>query len=165
MSNKTVETITTTAGVLKKVTLEEFIEEIPMEAAIHLVTQYNALTSYCEGENSSVAPDGLPQYEDSTYIRTAVILTENSAQQQLLHILDQVNFVHAKGTSRDEKIEDAAISSMEQFGLPTHLVEITHHCYGMFCLEDFKYKLLNPTKGAIICYAPNRNLVFRADYY
>jgi hypothetical protein len=163
--SKATQTVQTTAGLIKVVTLEEFVSEIPTVTAMNLVEQHNALLSTGSEYGTSVVPPGgnIPD-EDSTYVRCAVALAEQSAHNQLLHILDQVNFVHAAGNTRDERIEDVAVRCMENFGVPTHLVQITWNSYGMFCMDDFKYKVLNPTKGATICYAPNRNLIFRTGF-
>jgi hypothetical protein len=156
--------IVTTAGMLKQVTLEEFIAEIPVETCYNLIEQYNTCLSHGDSENINVPDSELPNNDDSTYTRDFVILTENSLQHQLMHILDQVQFATIEGKDQLDKIENAAVTSLENFGAPTHLVEITRNCYAVFCMEDFKRKLISPTLGAIICYAPNRNLIFRASW-
>lgn len=161
---KKIEKVMTTGGELTKVSLEEFIALIGVERCTDLVSQYNSTVSYGTFEDSTVPAGDIPQQEDSTYIRTAVLLNENSAHNQLLHILDQVSFLDTQGKDRNDKVEIAAVHSLENFGVPTHIVEITWNCWGVFCIEDFKYKFMDPTKGAIICYAPARNVIFRSDY-
>lgn len=165
-NNTAAQVVLTTAGRLKKVSLEEFLSEIPLEVAGSVLEQYNTCTSYGDSESSNV-PDGeLPREDDSLYMRYAVALNENSQHQQLMHILDQVSFadVSEDNVDRNDRVELAAVLCMENYGIPTHLVEITWNCYGIFCMDDFKYKILNPTKGAVICTAPKRNIIFRAGY-
>jgi hypothetical protein len=120
------------------------------------------------GDTPITVPSGqLPNELDSTYVRTLVVLGENSRYKQLVDILDQVDFINIPSsyppTYSNDAIEKATLHCIENYGTPTHLVEISFGCKAVFCIEDFKYKIMNPSMGAIICYAPRRNVVFRTS--
>lgn len=166
MQQKKKNTILTTAGEIEKVTLEEFIARIPMETAKDLVLQYNVQAEYASADSNCVYPDetGMPKEEDTVYVRNAILVMENSRHNNLLHIMDQVDYVSVEGKDRDEKFEHAAVICLENFGSPTHLVEISWNCFGMFCIDDFKCKIIDPAHSAILCYTPRRNVIFRAGF-
>ena len=65
------------------------------------------------------------------------------------------------GTEQD-RIEAAAMDSLDNFGVPTHVVKLTSNLYGVFGLEDFKYKHIGPAQGCVLCYRTVSNIVFRA---
>ena len=151
--------ITTAAGNLKVVTFEQFLTEMPSEYTTQVLLSYNRLISYGDFEEPT-EEGGVPVVGDSTYVRDAVIVQEPTKANLYTQILDQVAFGSFTGTEQ-ERIEAAAMESMENFGLPTHIVKFSGKICGVFGMEDFKYKHIGPAQGAVMCYATARNIVFR----
>jgi hypothetical protein len=149
--------IETTAATLKVVSFEEFLAEMPSESTTVVIQEYNRQISYGEIET---AEDGEATFGDSMYVRSAVHVLEPTKNNLLAQILDQVALGSFTGTEQ-ERIEAAAVQSMENFGLPTHCVKMSPNIYGIFSMEDFKYKHIGPAQGAVVCYRTACNIVFR----
>jgi len=156
MSEPQVETTDTTAAVLTHVTFDEFLSLMTNERTTMIVQEYNRQVSY--GEFGGIGEDA--GFGDTCYVKNAIPVLEPTKNNLLVQILDQVALNSFTGTEQ-ERIEAAAVESLNNFGLPTHVVHLTASVYGVFCLEDFKYKHIGPVQGAVICYRTAANIAFR----
>ena len=149
--------VVTLAGELKCVPLKEFIQDVNVEKIGEIITEYNIQTKHptpwAEDDGSE------PATADSVYKRRVSVIQEISNDVLLKNILDGCSlYVHA---GDGDILESVVVASVENFGQPTHFVQLTENLYACLCAEDFKYKMKSPLEGALICYAPNRNFLFK----
>jgi hypothetical protein len=149
-------TIITTSGAVYVVSLEEFINVLQHDTVNNSVYQYNAQQT----PSSSMDSDN----HDTLYSRNAIPLREANRANFIEEILSQTKFfipTQTDDSTWTSKVEAAALESMENFGNPTHLVEVVRNVYGLFCKEDFAVKISSPLRVGLVCYRNNCNLLLQ----
>lgn len=145
-------TFDTAAGVIKTVTLDEFIQAVPVRDIRGDLYTFNAQVGY----NSNT--------EESIYKRAALALVRGHKKEIFKsNIVLQATLKHQYKRDLRETLEDAATNSLCNFGLPSHLVKLGRRMWLLANPEDFN--ILTNNRGGIgmACYHRQRNVVYFVD--
>lgn len=109
--------------------------------------------------------------DDTAYFRHTVIIGEATREYFLNQVKEQCPITDVDVTKKAfiESIQDYSVESLEHFGSPQYLVDLGDNLWGIFSSneDDFILKRLSPAtekdpgQGAIICYTPAKNPIFK----
>jgi len=145
---------------LQEVTFKEFVESIQNQKAYHTVEQYNTQVGY--GSPGGQEDNKTNSDNDSTYIRSVNLVDELTDLKVMGDLIDGCTFkTFPYDHGMNDRVEDAILESVENFGIPTHLVKLSDKTVAVLCKDDFIVRRLTDTTGTLIGYAPLRNIIFK----
>ena len=129
---------------------------IPKSKAHQLIESHNMQTEY----------GSAPNEEDSIYCRaveTIQGLSYDLLKERFLAQLEYGNCPEFEGEDLQDLLEQGALSSIDNFGTPTHAIKLEEDLYvvGPVTAEDITLRSMSETEGAIIVYTPAKFSILR----
>jgi hypothetical protein len=142
---------------VKFVTFKEFLDAVATVNIKFNVQHYN-----CQIGTTSFEEDGRAEEVDLYSRRAVTLIRGHVADVALASLMPQLTLKFLFKRDLVEMVEEAAINSVENYGLPTHVVRLAPRYWMIANPEDFKL-LKNGNSVALVCYAPNKNFAGRID--
>lgn len=155
----------TGVGEIKVISFEEFIERIHSEKAYQIIEQYNATTKmktdngddvYCR--NFEKVGEATPEYLKKQFIDAMERANELDKESDFAGYGGYTSSIFNVEKLDPIVVQDAAVTCLEHFGFPTHLVKFDENTYAVVDLgiETIRLKMLDEKQGALCLYAPKR---------
>jgi len=155
------------------VTIAEYLDHIVPESKVYqIITEYNAETKI-ESFNQLLGypdPYGETTNLDAVYKRGIAIVGPNTHDHLTKQLLSQleIKFQYNLQTF-EQNVETMIENCLNQFGLPTHLVDFDNNLWGVMSNdpEDIKIKRFSPDtkaspgQSAILVYCPKKHAAFQ----
>jgi len=166
---RTISVVNTSAGDLQYITFENFVKNVVKTKEMYATVEEFTIIKDSRLPN----PKEINNPADATYDRRTIpigtITTEYFKNQVLEQITDNGAFTTVESDDFLEAVQGAAVRSLENFGSPSYLVDFGDSTFGIFSgdkndfvISKFSQAVKNaPGKGAIICFRPGCNLIFK----
>jgi hypothetical protein len=145
----------TAAGSIQTISFKKFLELVPIRRDDSDLYQFNTCLGYSDFNDTE---------SDSTYVRTAIYLSKLDEMEICkIHLVSQAKFSYWLKRNLEEMVEDAAIASLERYGVPSYLVRISPRTWLIADPNDF-VRVVGKLGNGLACYQKQRTLLFKISH-